>query len=224
MTLKNYVCWRKELIPLVMDPEALQIQDEYFLATHHETFMQRVDWSGKARKGSPMTERELLTQFLDKHAQHQLFAIIGAAGCGKSHLVRWLWINIPRTEKRRIVLIPKANTNLKSVIEQILDGIKGELFDGYRARLKAATVGLTARRAAKELLNRLALEVGPDGMFSTEKLDDSVMRDERDYIVKYLPALLLDDGFREQLMKNSNVINKIAEHVVGELGRERRST
>src|SRR4051794_7206319 len=118
MSFDKVVCWNPELIHRVIDTEALQGEDHFFLATHYPVLMRRhvADGSG----GALLSQEQFRHEFLDSRRVHTHAAILGTAGSGKSHLVRWLWATIPRTPERQIVLIPKVGTNLKRVIELVL--------------------------------------------------------------------------------------------------------
>src|SRR5207249_4405014 len=137
----KYVCWRPEMVEEVLDTEALQPSKAAFLATHYPIRMYQ---GGTGAGGTPeeYTEQQFLTDFLAP--KDYVFAVVlGEAGTGKSHLIRWLEGNIAATAKRKVLLIPKIGTNLKSVIGRILDGMHGSKFDEYRRRLEEGTQAIS---------------------------------------------------------------------------------
>jgi hypothetical protein len=73
--------------------------------------------------------------------------IIGGAGIGKSHLIRYLFVNKPKDEQCHVVYIPKNGTNLRGAIEKILDGLDGR-FDSIRESLATAQSDVPDRETA----------------------------------------------------------------------------
>jgi len=218
---KNYVCWQLNLVNQVMDTEALQTEDHFFLATHHPMKVRTVDWRSMHQTLEVLDERELLARFLDSSVIHRHIAIIGPTGAGKSHLIRWLSNSIPRTSDRQVVLIPKVGTNLKSILDKILsvsqlDGVKE-----FRDRLDSATSDFTASVFRAELCNALAIAVGPDSTHAIEEVADREQRELRDFLVNYLPPLLYDAHFRETILRDGGVIDRLAEHIIGQAPHER---
>jgi len=218
---KNQVCWDKEVINSVMDTEALQTKEYYFLATHHPAVMQRVFRGHAEGAREVITEQVFLREFLDSSKKHSHAAIIGSHGSGKSHLVRWIYMKMPQEGNRKVVLIPKLGTNLKDIIARILSGMEGPQFEEYRTRLDKATANLTPEIAREMLLNQLAIAVGNEGPFSKEKLGDRREKQDRDYLVEYLPALFYDNAFRQTFMREGGIIDKLAQHTTGNVPRER---
>ena len=109
-------------------------------------------------------ESQLVNDFLAPK-EFAFVPVLGEAGTGKSHLVRWLSTQIPASANRHVLLIPKVDTNLRDVLEKILrlPGMEAPLFDDYRSRLRRATSELRTEREAREkLLNNLAVACGPE--------------------------------------------------------------
>ena len=104
-------------------------------------------------------------------------------------MIRWLDLNIPRTARRRVLLIPKVGTNLKSIIGRILEGLEGPKFEGYRHRLDEATQALSDGEARERLLSNLAIAIGPN------QLRDRELTHEERYFVDHLPDFLLTECF-----------------------------
>lgn len=222
MAFKKHVCWDPALLRKVIDKEALQTDEHFFLATHHPITMSRVDKFDGERVFGSYTEREFLEEFLLPSKRHVNSYILGNTGTGKTHLIRWLHLHIPKTNERHIILIPKVGTNLKSIIGQILAGMEGAKFKKYQDRLERATSGLTSPRQV--LLDNLCVAVGPDGEFSQEILSDRAADDDRQELINGLPALLHDHGFSQKLLCDGGIIDQLAQHVVGDLGLENRET
>lgn len=216
MTLKNNVCWKARAVEYVMDTEALQTGDHIFLATHYPVKMYRKDLS-EAASSVRYDERHFLRDFLSPR-DYIFVAVLGEAGTGKSHLIRWLAANIAQTEeKRRVLLIPKVGTNLREVVRLILNNADGEKFAEYRQRLDRVSSALLEGQAREELINQLAMAVGPNGPNSGGSLTEL-----EEYLVRQLPNFLYDPYFREKLLRDGGIIHSLTSHTIGRVDRVQR--
>lgn len=215
MEFRNFVCWKPDVLGRVLDTEALEVSDEIFLATHHPTKLYRQDIFQASTAPLAYNEEDLLRDFLQPE-NFALVPVLGEAGTGKSHLIRWLAARLReeavRRDKpeRRVVLIPRARTNLRNVIAQILGDLPGKKIDEFRDRLQQETGELTPARAAEILLDKLALEVGPNGLHESRDLDELQV-----WLVASLPQLFRDPVFRRQFLEAGGIIERLCEHVVG---------
>ncbi|GAB6179920.1 hypothetical protein JCM14036_12390 [Desulfotomaculum defluvii] len=209
MTFQNVRCWDPDLVGKVMDTEALQISDAIFMATHHPAKMYRQDLR-LADSHIAYDEKQFLVDFLDDKKDFVFTAVLGGSGTGKSHLIRWLSLSIPRNEKRRVLLIPKVGTNLREVIRLILQDMEGPQFDRYRERLEMTNQSLSENEAREVLLNQLAVAVGPNGPHASDELSDA-----EGYLQEELPNLLYDPFFRGLLLKKGGFIDRLTTHILG---------
>ncbi|MEA5506975.1 protein DpdH [Halotia wernerae UHCC 0503] len=212
MTFQNFVCWKLDMIGQVMNIDATQTANHLFLATHHPIAMYRQD-SIKALSQSEYDEAQFLKDFLAEK-DFAFVPVLGQAGTGKSHLIRWLEANIKSTDRRKVLLIPRIGTNLKDIIEKILNIAEFEVdkLDEYRKRLNQSSRTFTDKGAREQLLNNLAFQVGINGQHTRAQLAD---KETQDYLIKYLPALLYDDFFREHLLRNGEIIHRLVIHTLG---------
>ncbi|MFC2034890.1 protein DpdH [Chloroflexota bacterium] len=222
MPLNNYSCWKNEYIYRVMDTEALQPENHYFLATHHPSAMQKVQRGSIEGSGNPISENDLLNEFLDPVQKHVNTVILGSTGSGKSHLIRWLYNNIPPTNNRKIVLIPKAQTNLREIIKKLMLDMEGPEFDELRKKIDTATANLTPKLARELLHANLIVAVGPEGPFSKEKVNNQLEREEREYLIGSLPSLLSTPTFKNVLTSEGGILDQFSQRIVGQLGVDRR--
>ncbi len=203
------------------------MDDHFFLATHHPVQMKRADQrSGFALAQTPVLEQQqLLDELLDPKRDYILSAILGAPGTGKSHLVRWLWLHLPRegAGKRHVVLVRRGAT-LRNVIELILKDMEGEIFEKLRERLGRAAQKTVTVEATRELfISDLCIAVGPQGPRSSH-VPPGMDRDdleERDAIVEGLPVLLRSSLFMQELTRSGGIVAELVEHTVGKQGMER---
>jgi hypothetical protein len=216
MSFEGFVCWNESQLPRVMNTEALQTENSVFLATHHPIRMYR-----QSLRRAEVQEKYDQKRFLDDFLAQKSFAftpVLGNAGTGKSHLIRWLALNIPEAENRRIVLIPKGGTNLRDVIYRVLAGMEGRKFEEYRERLARATSGMTEPRARETLLGNLAVAVGPNGGGVRPGELQDVDRDRIEaykHLESVLQPLLLDDLFRQHLLRDGGIIADLVRHTMG---------
>jgi hypothetical protein len=212
MSFERFVCWEPSRIQQVMNTEALQPRNEVFLATHAPVRMHRGTRAKDAHV--PYDQESFRRDFLAPEG-YAFVPVLGNAGTGKSHLVRWLWLNLPRSARRRVILIPRGGTNLRGVVELILGDMQGPAFDRYRDRLGAATNSLSLPQARHVLLDHLALATGPDGGRGQVVEVSADVREAHEHLQAFLPALLRDQFFRSHLLREGGIIDELVRHVLG---------
>ncbi|MEH2026837.1 protein DpdH [Nostoc sp.] len=212
MTFEKFVCWNLDMIRQVMNVEATQTANHLFLATHHPIAMYRQD-SIKALSQNEYDEAQFLHDFLAEK-DFAFVPVLGETGTGKSHLIRWLQANIKSTDRRKVLLIPRIGTNLKDIIEKILNiaEFEADKLDEYRKRLNQSSRTFTDRAAREQLLNNLAFQVGINGQHTRAKLADE---ETQQYLIENLAALLYDDFFREHLLRDGEIIHRLVIHTLG---------
>jgi hypothetical protein len=213
---RRFVCWYPSRVADVMNTEALSTPAEIFLATHSPMPLYRRDLSsvGGETALSPYSENQLLHDFLAPE-DFSFVAILGGAGTGKSHLVRWLSTRLEESNGRRVLLIPRAGTSLHEILRLILKDVRGERFDEYRKRLSSSNTAMSAEEARVRLLENLAIAV--EGAESV----DAALTEQQDYLSAELPHMLRDPVFRHHFLEPGGVLDRLASHVVGGGGIER---
>lgn len=194
-----------------MDTEALQTADHVFLATHNPMIMYLQSLTDVNVK-QEYNDQKFLNDFL-KPEDFAFVAVLGGAGTGKSHLIRWLAAKIEQlsTEKtRKVLLIPRSGTNLRDIIERILNVMEGARADEYRTRLADATNALGEDEARAQLLNNLATLIEYGGATDPANPDEAEV-----YVAAHLPALLLDWHFRQHLLRDGAIIHRLVTHIIG---------
>jgi hypothetical protein len=212
----RFVCWYPDRVSAVMNTEALSTPPEVFLATHSPMPLYRGELS--SRDGETVLRDYSENQFLDDFLAPEDFsfvAVLGGAGTGKSHLVRWIATRLQEKKGRRVLLIPRAGTSLHAILRLILKDIEGERFDEYRKRLATATTALSLVEARVRLLENLAIAVG-----NTDSVEGTVT-DEQEYLSAELPHLLRDPIFRVHFLEPGGILDRLSRHVVGGGGIER---
>jgi hypothetical protein len=160
--------------------------------------------------GEAYDEERFLADFMNASDDWVFVPVLGWAGAGKSHLVRWLHTRTEATGKRQVLLLPKTDTNLKDIIEKILDLVDDPSLAEYRQRLREATADLTAEQARERLLDFLAAYVGPN----YHPVEEQLTREQR-YLSNKLPAFLRDDLVRGHLLRSGGFFDRLVTHVLG---------
>lgn len=193
-----------------MNPDALQVEHHHFLATHHPMTMYRENATSMVNNsGVKFTEQEFLQQFL-KPEDYIFVAVLGDSGAGKSHLIRWLSAQIPKTSDRRVLLIPKF-TSLKEIIARILDGMDGEVFDKYRENLNEAVTNLSPDLARRRLADTIGQLIGPDGPHQMRNLTE-----HEEVFIEELHHLFYDPEYRKNvLLKDGGILHQLTDHILG---------
>jgi hypothetical protein len=140
--------------------EAEVISDEAFLAVHQPIRLLRRSLTNTSAPEEPAGERKVLDALLTKHLPegYVIVPVVGPSGVGKSHLIRWLGLHVPRG-KTHVIPIPKS-TSLRQILETILKGLAGAGYDEIRKQLATAREALDEIAARNLLLAhfRTALE------------------------------------------------------------------
>lgn len=209
-TIKGHICWNEDVIGRVLETETEEVLDHMFLASHTPIKMYRELNSSLAESSLVLySETEFLRDFL-KRENYMLATVLGDVGTGKTHLIRWLSARIPKSEKRKVILIPRFGTNIRKIISLILEGMEGPQFDEYRQKLKRVDDDLTPESARELLLGNLAVAIGPNG---PHKMRD--LTEEEEYMTEMLPALFHDTFFRKILLADGGIIHALTDHVIG---------
>lgn len=213
MSFQNYICWQSSTIQKVFTIEATQAEKSIFLATHHPIKMKKSE-SILGEDDLAYTEDEFLADFL-KSDDFAFVPVLGTSGTGKSHLIRWLSAKIESTETRKVLLIPKLGTNLKDIINLILDlpELQAEKFEEYRKRVQQSSNRLSEKEAREQFLNNLAIAVGENN-----RLDPQNLSEEEAFLVTELPSFLYDPHFRQHWLKDGGMIHRLVIHILGYKG------
>jgi hypothetical protein len=131
--------------------EAESLSDSVFLAVHQPTALFRRVMGTKPMT-EPAKEADLLAWLLSPNVPegHRVVPVVGRAGTGKSHLIRWLDIHIPR-QGRHVIRIPKSSS-LRRVLELVLQGLDGPGYSAIRDELLRARDNLSLIAAEEGLL------------------------------------------------------------------------
>ncbi|WP_297510613.1 protein DpdH [Flavobacterium sp.] len=219
MSLKNY--WpSKEHVAQCIRTEAEELAEITLLAVHEPMQLLKKEKTQDVY----VTENELLEHFLKVDRP---IPIIGRSGVGKSHLIRWLATQLKFREESKdwhVVRIPK-NASLRQVLDLLLNGLTGEVFEQARSKINSIGQSLDTMEVADHLLVFMSHQLKKkykDALRSVEdfKLTGTVPSDEEKKRLKKimthasdevgLPALINDVIFKVNLLKPSHCIYQFA--------------
>ena len=160
MSLTDFWPTEKNVLECIK-PEAENPRDEVFLAIHQPMQLERRHFDNGSK--SSVSEQELLKNFLTEELPTGtlLIPIIGASGIGKSHIVRWLDVQLRQRKdagKRHVIRIPK-NCSLKSVLRRILEGLEGTQYDQIKKQLLSAREKLTGIQSEELVFSHLLIAI-----------------------------------------------------------------
>lgn len=207
--MKNHVCWDRDAALQVINTSGdVDAQpDAIFRAVHTDVPIRYLD--SERRNAKTATTQDILRRIL-KETDFALVPVIGEAGTGKSHLVRWLNLMIKRDRSREVVFVRKSRTNLRDVLLQLIERLPEESQEQYQDRLRETGGGTLTKEAQRvSILNNIQIEL-------TNEIPDPGAPDyeERKYLLGGLRDLLIDPYFRqEQFLKDGGFAADLAAHV-----------
>jgi AAA domain len=193
--------------------------DELFRVAHVPGLITRYRFRGHGSgrgEGDRVTEENVLNDLLLGEAAMRVAAVTGEVGTGKSHLVRWLHIELrrrqqhsPDLQRLHIVYVPKTKTTLRRVVERILDQQQSPRFDEFRERLQRAQDAFNRETAPHRLLDELANSI-------RDLAQDELAQGNahRTLLIKELPTLLQDPVYREALLEETGVIRSTIDNAL----------
>ena len=160
-------CWQAEDATYALPIDAGAMPDELFRVAHVPGVITRYRFRGHGAigtgEGERRTEAQVLDDLLRGDAAMRVAVVAGEVGTGKSHLVRWLYVELrrrrrhdPSLEKLHVVYVPKTKTTLKRVVERILVGQEGPQFDEFQQRLQRAQDNFNRETAPHRLIDEIA--------------------------------------------------------------------
>lgn len=205
MNNRNLICWKSDELVKIAPIDAGSnsgfdaTSPAVFLATHQPQPLTHLPHFA-AGSGELIDEEQLLSAFREPAGDDpEITVISGAVGTGKSHMVKWLHAQSIGKDQWHQIYVEKADTNLRKVIETILEGMTGPTVVELRAKLAQASSSITDLREAKaKVLGELAhLVEFPSGKSNNLSLHEGEARDCLELLLKdpvLKPHLLRDDG------------------------------
>ena len=209
MSFKGVVCWDPERVARVMRIDADAALPAVFMAVHTDEPLEFQRPEGRR------SAHEFLDDFLAASGDVRA-VVIGDSGSGKSHLVRWVELNIPAGRADlHVVSIPRSGTSLRWIVRRLIDVLPENLQGDYREKLVAAPDSPTR---FNELELRLLFELAL-------ALEQSEHEDEVDAeLATGLNAFFADPAMRELHAGQAGIVADLVRHITSPSRREDRST
>lgn len=213
--MKNVVCWNPQEVYAIINPEAESVPDYVFRGVHSPQVLRVAQPVGdhfqllKPSAFKLLAEEEFLREFLRADRPHVQVAVYGRSGSGKSHLIHWLQLHVPRTQSRLVLTIPKAGTSLRAIVKMIIAELPEDAQPQFLDTFALAGDSTLTRDGQKhELLNQIAQAVREDTAITNDK------RDLEDALLRYLPDLFQDPELRRaHFLRDDGIVSKLVDHV-----------
>ncbi|MDG2015337.1 MAG: ATP-binding protein, partial [Pirellulaceae bacterium] len=137
-------CWElADARDLIQTDVATQNEDAYFVALHQPPLLREAKVPAHGRPpGEEFEKKEPIANGQDRlleyvrdevpEAGSLVVPVIGEPGTGKSHIVKWLFLQLRGREDFVVRHIPREGVSLGGVIELILEGLEGKAFEEIR--------------------------------------------------------------------------------------------
>jgi hypothetical protein len=206
--MKNVACWDAQDAFSIINPDADALEDYVFRAVHTD-FAVRVR-SGGGGAVRLLTPKELLEEILYPQ-DHAIVPVIGQSGTGKSHLIRWLDLQLrASSDVREVIYVPKAQTNLRDIVYSLVRRLPESEQSSYLEALsQTGNAHLTPEAQRTAILNQLHVALVNDPGGSDRGIDPELER----FALDGLRAVLLDPLIRKSLLVDSGFAAEIAAHV-----------
>ncbi|WP_321960084.1 protein DpdH [Paraburkholderia sp. J7] len=197
-------CWSPDQVLRVVTSDAEEISDHVFNAVHCRTDLQMADtWNGQRY---PVQTEDLVEKFLEPGRRYVQAVVLGESGTGKSHLIQWLRLNLPKRSEDLVLTIPKVGTSLRGIVERIVERLPVESRAPFEEKLRAASSQTTTHEArVDKFLFSLAWSVKHAiAVQSSEEMD----------LADMLPDVLSDPSFRRGFFSAAGgTVDQIVRHI-----------
>lgn len=214
MAFQNHICWQKDRVFSVMNPDAEHVSDDVFLAVHsdHELSLMEPNPDNRVASNARwhLDAGEFLKRFLDPNKHHVQAVIQGESGSGKSHFIKWMSLNMPVSENTYVLVIPKAGMSLRRIVELIIEVLPKDRQQTYTQKLKHIGTHFSTREQRRgSLLDSIAQSIKSDPrLHKTEPVSE-----EEESLITDLPNIFYDTFLRTYLDKKDGIIDELVEHI-----------
>ena len=140
MSFSNYICWNRDAVNKTAVIDAASLPGWLFSGVHHPLPAHRKRL-GADGPGDPVAEDDTRAAFEGEvnSEGYLLIPVVGRAGTGKTHLVKWVYNQVKdEHDNWRSLYLPKNGTSLRGVISRLIEGETGRAIDNAREALEQA--------------------------------------------------------------------------------------
>lgn len=156
---RGYLCWDPATATVTINTEAVVPSRAVFAATHTPLRIRKANIRGRSLElmAGEADEDAVLRDFMGRHSDtgNLLMPIVGDTGTGKSHLVRWVRINIPESDHYRVIYLEKSQTSLKTLVETLIADAESPALVKLKTDIESFGAGLDATTLARRIINAL---------------------------------------------------------------------
>jgi hypothetical protein len=208
MPMKHFACWEAQDAYTIINPDADALEDHIFRAVHTDFPVHvRSRGAGAVRV---ITSAEFLAALLEPK-DHAIIPVVGQSGTGKSHLIRWLDLQLrSSTHAREVIYVPKAQTNLRDIVHSLVSRLPVGEQESYLSALSASGSASLSREAQRTaILNQIHLALVNDRGGSDSNLDPEL----ENFALSGLRAMLTDPHIRKSLLVDNGFAAELAAHI-----------
>ena len=224
-TFENYVCWNRTAANSALTVDAASLPVWLFNAVHHPLMARRRRLEDKEKTGGEWVKESDVVDALRGDLRgdgYLIIPVVGNAGTGKSHLVKWVYGQTKDTPDWNAYYLPKNRTGLKQVIEIL----SGDLEESFAKEVREELDRAPAEEAADEkglgtlLIDRIAylLEQDDERTATAATGDDRAAKQQKkiwETTRKELPNILRTKVTREAMTGEGGVIPRLISQAGG---------
>jgi hypothetical protein len=206
--MKRVACWDTKDVYAIVNPDVDGLDDFVFRAVHTDFPIQIS--TGRARGARSVSAMAFLAALLEPK-DHVIVPVVGDSGTGKSHLVRWLHLQLRgSSDIREVIYVPKARTNLRDIVRSLVQRLPPEDQEPYLNALGATgSANLTSDAQRTAILNQIHVALVNDQGGASEAIDPEL----EEHVLQGLRAMFSDPHIRKSMLINKGFAAELASHI-----------
>lgn len=207
--MRNYLCWDPARVYEAVNIDADAVPDPVFWAVDSE--MPLLFREGGSADLARIGTDDLVERLLDPRRRHYQLAVLGPAGAGKSHLIHRLRQRLRGRAGIEVLSIRRLETNLRAVLDRLVDRLPPDQQAAYRAELDRAGPSLASPAVQMEtLLDSLARAIQEDQVNPQSGIDPELEAE----LISRLPAYFGDPYLRrERFLAAGEVVPELVDRL-----------
>lgn len=208
--MHHYVCWTDDAVRASTPRDAASLEPGHFQAVHHPLRLQQRPLA--TQLGGRWVDETEIVRVLEgplRSDGYLLVPVVGRAGTGKSHLVRWVADRTKGHNNWESRYLAKNRTSIRNVIETVIEGLEGPAIDAAREALLSAPARSESEKIlAERFLDELALITSEESASDIKVIDPKTAQMAAK-LRRELPDILRDPVVRRRLTGDGAVIPRL---------------